>query len=825
MILPGGNFEALREAAVNNPTFRVAFDLGNWALTSKGATVSSTTALSADWPASGIIDGDRTHINAGPAASADNGIGQSVWQGGTTANGAGVLPANEDIIITLAAPTLINRITMYWWPSGTKTNPLPGTQAKDFSVYYSTDGVNYSLWAALTDKGSEIGKPGGGTLSGGAMTGNDQDANVFEDSTGKTITNIKIRITKLQAGSVNPVMVALEMCRTIDCTADVAAINRQRHKDYALNNRLAAVVNLTLRNPDRKYGPNYSPTAAELAAGYFNEELRPSLELRVFGGFSGTNVQMFRGYIDGWYPNALTRTVKVRSRDFIKYLIKNNVKLNLRAGQTLEANAEYTANKKNFPSNLMVLDQTALTVGFFMPNEDTPLNIIQQLGGATGDAELYFDEYGRMNFRSYLNVVSNIQQWADAAAFQAGTNTNTDSTTVPGEIDLAKVGGNYVAEGTWTSGWSALLPLLIEYVQFDVTATTDAYTSIDWFIRVSSDGGTTVTPWRQVDPPGIMSRWNHGWAYVQVQARLRSSNTSHTPKVYSAVVHYRSRAGSIKYPSAAVFTVKYNSTMRDLSGSITDEVGGQNLMITDAIVKAKPTFLSSGTETAWQGTVNDNIVSSSNPMKLPLGNTVIVVDYGDTQFNTPQTVNITWGTAAGTATLSNHPSTPTLTINVTTAGTVTALTISGTPFVQGGAVQAEAMAAAEIVDDYGDLTDTYANDYITNIDLANDIANGRIRLFSAPIDYQQEIPMQFFPNVQINDRGTVVELNSGTDKDYYVIGATDDIVVSADMSAQAETKLEAVGIGVNDLTPQPAYWGSAGVWYFDNFRFGGQRGL
>ncbi|KKN69408.1 hypothetical protein LCGC14_0441350 [marine sediment metagenome] len=58
--------------------------LRNVASADEGAVATAASEFSTDFPASGAIDGDKTHINFGPASGADNGIGKSGWKSGST---------------------------------------------------------------------------------------------------------------------------------------------------------------------------------------------------------------------------------------------------------------------------------------------------------------------------------------------------------------------------------------------------------------------------------------------------------------------------------------------------------------------------------------------------------------------------------------------------------------------------------------------------------------------------------------------------------------------------------------------------------------------
>ena len=822
---PGGNFEALRESDINVITHRCFLDLQNYALTTQGSSVIASSEYSADWPASGILNGDRTHINAGPASGAENGIGLSVWQGNVLAAGAGVLTPNETITISFGQVRKINRIKIICWPHGTKNNNI-GTAVgiKDFLIEINplATGGSFTAWTGLVDKNTDIGKTVT-TISSGQVTGNTDDMNVFEDTTAvQTVGQIRITISKLQSGSIRARMVEFEATRTVEITEDLNNVNINRRKDYRLNHRLASEVNLSLTNFNREYSPNHVPNSTELTAGYFNTELRPNLEVRYFQGFSNINCQLITAFIDRINIDSVNRLATIKARDYFKFFIPKQITTNLKATKTLEYLVEFLANLANFPSNLILLDETTVTPALYMAKDVKILDEMNKLGDATGDAEVFMDEFNRLNFRSYLNVISHIYFLSSAADFQAGTNNNTDSVIEPGAILLATSGPNYVSEGIWTSAISPKLDGLLEYLLFETSQLTGPSTSIDWFIRVSGDG-INFTSWREAYQGRNLTKWNHWWNYIQIQARLRTSDPTQTPKIYSITVHYHSRGGSAKTQATAVFNFLYNGTLLNMNQTLTDEVGGANYLINKSVVKSKPTFRSSGTQVAWRATVNNAYVSVSNPMTVTPGVQTFNVDLGDSQYDVPQTVTLTLGTATAMVAITSHPSKPILTLTVTGAGTITDLHIEGTPFVQEGTVEVITYGKQELIDLYDERADVLENDYIDNKDMASDISKSVIQRFQQPLTWLPDSQVRPTPNIQVNDRSRIVEINTDLNDDFLPIGIQHEITTSQQSNLSAVTKLEFVKIGSEGIFHEPAFYG--GYFYFDGFRFGGAREL
>lgn len=841
MQIPSANFNALREAAGNHITQKAVIDIGNYALTSKGAIAIASTEFSADWPAIGPINGDLTHINAGAAGVADDGIGGSVWQGSVVANGSGNLSPNETFLLDLGQDRRINRLTLIFWPDSTKNGNLGSIGWKDFTIQYGDDsgglyggggfgGGGYgglANWTGLVDKSPEIGKSAV-TISGGAVTGNTNDMVVFEDPTPQTARYIYFTVSKLQAASVRARLVAVKVTLAVDVSDAVTAVARQRKKDYHLERRTATVLQMTLRNFDGRFNDRVTPTSDQIAAGWFNNLIRPNLEIRYFAGFSGVNCQMFTGFIDSWEPDSGTKLVRTQARDFFKFLIKAKLTTKLKTGQSLESLFEYVCNLQNFPSNLMLLDTTTISPAYFMPKDQSIQQIVNDLTDATGNGEVYVDEFGRLNFRSYLNIIAHI--WFQGRAqgdFAAGTNVDghVDWTTTPGRLLLANVAGVYYREGNWYSALSPVFSGKVEFTTFLASIESAASNQIDFFLRVTEDGGVTYTPWREILPGsrGLISKWNHWYGQIQVWARLRTSDTSTTPALLDFTVKYRSRGGSSMVNNAADWATKDSTTLLALRRKLTDEVGGVNYLITEAIVKSTPTFLAASATDAWQGTFNGNPISPTNPLYVPLGDTSIPVDFGSFQYYpASQAVVVTLGTAVATAVLSDDPSKPLLTITATTAGTITGLKITGKQFIQTGQVIAVTEANLNIIADYGHNPDVLQNNYIDNVDLAQSIADQEIALFGqGPLDWIQEAMIRFSPNAQLNDRVTVTDGFAHVADDYVAIGLDDEITIGSGNTFTASTRAELVKIGAGFSVTQAAHYGSGGQFYYSGFRFGG----
>lgn len=815
---PGAEFESRRVADVNVVTHKVTLDLENYALASQGSSIIASSEYSSDWPAAGAIDGDKTHINAGAASVAENMLGGSTWRSFNNSNGSGVI--SETLTISFGQVRKINRIKFLTWPHDTKNGNIGAVGWKDFLIQINPNvsGGSFSAWTGLTDKSAEVGKSAT-VISAGQVTGGTNDEYVFEDATLQSVGQIKVTITKLQAPFVQAYLCEMEATRTIDITEDVSMVTIDRRKDYRLNHRLAAEVMVSLTNYDRKYSPSYVPTAQELTDGYFNEELRPNLQLRYFAGFDGINVQMMTAQIDRIEPMVTSRIVTLKARDSFKFVIGKKITTNLKSDKSFEFLVELLANLCNIPSNDILLDATTATAAFFFPKDEDALDQMHNIGDALGDSEVFMDEFGRLNFRSYANVVSHIYFLTQQGDWAAGTNTNIDTATEPGTMMLSGGPTNFAPKGTFISAASTELTGFIDWGLFEAAYESGPYTSVDFFISASVDG-INFEPFRRVYPGQSMKGFINQAKKIKIMAELRSSDITATPKVFDITVNYRARGGSRKYAGTAQATFAYNGELMEMSQVLTDEVGGANYMITKSFVKSKPTFRAAAQETAWQSINNGEIVSALNPLVLPVGDTLFNIDFGDRKFDVPQTVVITLGTAVATTSITSHPSKPILTISVTAAGTIEELYVQGYPFIQQGTVEAVAVASKRVLDLYGERQDVFENDFIDNKNLAQDIATSFVARFGQPLTWIPDAEFRFSPNLQINDRVRISETNTGLNVDFGVLSVMQEIRAIAAQELQVSTKTELVKIGAEGADFEPAYFSE---FQFDAFRFGGNK--
>ena len=77
------SFSAAQNSTTREPRSKMLLIFRDQAESAEGSVATSDGDFSADFPPAGAINGDKTHINYGPAATADNGIGKSGWKSGS----------------------------------------------------------------------------------------------------------------------------------------------------------------------------------------------------------------------------------------------------------------------------------------------------------------------------------------------------------------------------------------------------------------------------------------------------------------------------------------------------------------------------------------------------------------------------------------------------------------------------------------------------------------------------------------------------------------------------------------------------------------------
>lgn len=372
-------------------------------------------------------------------------------------------------------------------------------------------------------------------------------------------------------------------------------------------------------------------------------------------------------------------------------------------------------------------------------------------------------------------------------------------TTSYAGVDTLTSDSRRVPSGTFTSETVDRSPdgaVLLGWSRFEVAQSVPAGTTASYFLQVSDfptmAGFTEVPVTANATIPGTVPNKR----FFRWKAVLTSSDGAATTEVAQVRVSWTVQGGSDKFPATSVATLDAALNAVRLSQNLSDEIGGTSPIFNKAIIKSDPVYLSTGgTIPAWEAVQNGAAVSVTNKLFLNVGDTVFNLDFGETAFSVPQTVNITFeAPAAGTTALTSHPTKPVLTVTMTTAGNVTALNVTGIPFIRKGPIEAVAQSTDALIDKFDLREFVLENDFIQTPELAQAIATTVRDAFQNPTTWIPALSIRPFWTLQLQDRVTVKEPQAGIDGDYQVISLTHRLEISHDAVNAAATDVVLVKI-------------------------------
>lgn len=436
MIPVSNEFTIAQQADVAQYVQLTNLILGNYAASGAGSTASSNgDDASGNYPAAGSIDGDRTEINIGAPANADNGVGLSSWKAASNPSGG----SPNILTIQFGQSRTFNRLKLY----NLAANPLTS-----YIVEYSVDGsTGWTAFAGTPDQytppiGSYYGwgSPGGwgGGPWGGAMPfsitgGLDQ----YETPSNITAKAFRVRVFATNTGGPAQI-VELEIYRKVDISSRLIGLKVDRKKDFKLAQPISTQLNLTLDNKDQFFSLFYAPIASQ-AAAYVNAEWEDlGINVEVNEGFityAGPQlIRTFTGSVDTINNNVKPGQAQVVARDFMKHLINQYDSCNLKTSIDITACIQYLLNRNNVSNYEMNLFTTTIVLAYFFAYQTQILTTIQSLVQAAGDALFYFDEAGYATFQYYLSNAPQNNTINTQGGWQSGTLQNLDATTTPGVI-------------------------------------------------------------------------------------------------------------------------------------------------------------------------------------------------------------------------------------------------------------------------------------------------------------------------------------------------------------------------------------------------------
>jgi hypothetical protein len=249
---------------ITKATSRVELDVINYANAAFGASATASSQLSGSYPIASVIDGDRTHRNWGGVAR--NGVTK---YGGWQSNGTGT----ESITIDFGVARKINRVEIFFFPNGNKTNPSEDQEGAATIAYYfqlegSSDWVAWSGLSLYEDVAS------GATCTAGVVEGNTKSHIVVQDLVGVyDVRKIKVEFQAPITEGVKYKVCEIEVYRTEDISDLINTISINRRKDVNFNRYVMGQLNLSLFNYDKRFSPEYVPSSKDWYDGNYKRRV------------------------------------------------------------------------------------------------------------------------------------------------------------------------------------------------------------------------------------------------------------------------------------------------------------------------------------------------------------------------------------------------------------------------------------------------------------------------------------------------------------------------------------------------------------------------
>jgi len=403
---------------------------------------------------------------------------------------------------------------------------------------------------------------------------------------------------------------------------------------------------------------------------------------------------------------------------------------------------------------------------------------------------------------------------AYTSVFSYGTNVYpisiaySASSVINPNLSLSASGGNLYftsqaisqtsisSEGNLSAGFSPTTAPITYQTQ---TANNSSMTGASGFASVTLNSTTLTGP--------IPSATN---TYIQYRFyfAIGSSTPLWTP-------YYTSVNWNLSVAPNAIRSLTYNSSVCDVTQQLSDSLGGDSSILNYIEVISSPLVLSGTTSTVqWTATTGNppQNVSVSNPLTVPVGTTVIqaVIPSGmDTSYMylsiTGTAGNsygaagstaflVTFGTAAGTILITYiHPTKPIISITATTAGTITNLQLIGQSFSSGANPIDIVTQSASSQAKYKKRTTQISNNFITNIAVAQLVANNQLILYEAPAALITGMEILLTPSMQLTDQIQVTDpfLGISSAQTWDVSGISHEITSNGD-SATIKTSVTAI---------------------------------
>jgi hypothetical protein len=436
--------------SVQTVASQVQLVLGNYALAQKGTTVTASSEYSADYPAEGAIDGDRTEINMGAASTSENGVGLSTWMS------AGTDPTAEYLTIDLGQNRTFNRIKVYQREGHGIT----------YSVwYYSAD---YSDWVLLyTTSASPTNLGYGNNAYGSTPYGDPPEVattygvDVVDLGYDVTAQQIKIIGISTEVASDYFNIVEVEVYRVIDITTRTLSISTNFSQDYILQNDLVGEASIGVMNADKFFSPDYTPTAAEIANGFVNSELGAGITVIIKAGYKWSGAEQELVSLGVFNVDELNLTPKDRTASMTcrnqkgKMLMTTTTTSKVLYNKSIEDCFKYAVQFANIHPSECTFENTGLQVPLFFINNETVFTSLQTLITTLGTGRFFVDATDTPTLAWEQDLSTTLRASINAqAVYDRGSNLNNiDTISFLDSFTIGQSRGAFYSQN-YTPEWS-----------------------------------------------------------------------------------------------------------------------------------------------------------------------------------------------------------------------------------------------------------------------------------------------------------------------------------------------------------------------------------
>jgi len=332
------------------------------------------------------------------------------------------------------------------------------------------------------------------------------------------------------------------------------------------------------------------------------------------------------------------------------------------------------------------------------------------------------------------------------------------------------------------------------------------------FETSTSPNGSTWDPWVTATPGSPIASTTRRYIryritfHCPIDDGLHNANIT-TPLVVSVTISWFGGSGSPKYPSSVSFTFTDEDILMDIQQDLSDQVGGDSSIINHAVVSAAPLVLTGNDiDIQWEGTTGTPLapISASNKLVVTNGSTLTYrvalnsgMDTSRMSGANPASAVVTFSDgASGSWVISRiNPSRPVLVITITNSGTISLLQLQGKIFNNTQFFNDQEVSDDASIEKNGERLDSVSNQYIISAAFAAIIAQRLVDNSKDAFSYISRCKVRPALNIQVGDRVTVQEKNTGLAHDYLTVGFTHTI--QADLqNAQAESELNLIQIPV-----------------------------